>query len=86
MGVSRDSVESHRKFKEKFGFPFPLLADTESKLCDAFGVIVEKNMYGKISKGVQRSTFLIGPDGTIERVWPKVNVEGHADEVLASLP
>ena len=86
MGVSRDSVESHRKFKEKYGFPFMLLADTESKLCDAFGVIVEKNMYGKITKGVQRSTFLIDPKGKIERVWPKVSVEGHAEDVLASLP
>ncbi len=86
VGVSRDSVESHRKFKEKFGFPFMLLADTESKLCDAFGVIVEKNMYGKISKGVQRSTFVIDPKGTIVHVWPKVKVDGHAEEVLASLP
>lgn len=86
VGVSRDSVESHRKFKEKFGFPFALLADTDSELCDAFGVIVEKNMYGKKTKGVQRSTFLIGPDGTIERVWPKVTVDGHAQAVLASLP
>ena len=86
MGVSRDSVESHKKFKAKFDFPFMLLADTDSKLCDAFGVIVEKNMYGKLTKGVQRSTFLIGPTGTIERVWPKVSVEGHAEEVLESIP
>lgn len=86
MGVSRDSVESHQKFKAKFGFPFAMLADTESRLCDAFGVIVEKNMYGKKTKGVQRSTFLIAPSGEIERVWPKVTVDGHAQEVLASLP
>lgn len=85
VGVSRDSVESHQKFKKKFAFPFPLLADTESKLCDAFGVIVEKNMYGKMVKGVQRATFLIDSSGTIVKVWPKVKVEGHADEVLASL-
>ena len=57
VGVSRDSAESHRRFKEKFSIPFELLADTESKLCDAFGVIVEKNMYGKKSKGIARSTF-----------------------------
>ena len=57
-GVSRDSVASHQKFKEKYGIPFPLLSDTDSKLCDAFGVIVEKNMYGKKSLGIQRSTFL----------------------------
>lgn len=84
-GVSRDSVESHRKFKEKFDFPFMLLADTESELCNAFGVIVEKNMYGKKSMGVQRSTFLIDSKGTIVKVWPKVQVDGHAAEVLASL-
>ena len=86
MGVSRDSVESHQKFKNKFRFPFTLLADTDSKLCDAMGVIVEKNMYGKVSKGVARSTFLIDPKGKIVKVWPKVKVEGHAEEVLASLP
>lgn len=86
MGVSRDSVESHEKFKKKYGFPFLLLADTESKLCDAMGVIVEKNMYGKITKGIARSTFLIDPKGTIVKVWPKVKVEGHVAEVLASLP
>ena len=85
VGVSRDSVESHRKFKQKYDFPFMLLADTDSKLCDAMGVIVEKNMYGKKSKGVQRSTFLIDSKGKIVRVWPKVKVEGHAEEVLESL-
>jgi peroxiredoxin Q/BCP len=85
VGVSRDSAESHRRFKEKFSIPFELLADTESKLCDAFGVIVEKNMYGKVSKGIARSTFLIDGSGKIVKVWPKVNVDEHADEVLASL-
>ena len=73
VGVSRDSVESHQRFKQKFSIPFALLADTESKLYKAFGV-----------NG--RSTFLIGRDGTIVRVWPKVNVNEHAEEVLASLP
>lgn len=86
VGVSRDSVESHRKFKEKFDFPFTLLADSDSKLCDAFGVIVEKNMYGRVSKGVARSTFLIDSTGEIVKAWPKVKVEGHAAEVLSSLP
>jgi peroxiredoxin Q/BCP len=85
VGVSRDSAESHRRFKEKFSIPFELLADTESKLCDAFGVIVEKNMYGKKSKGIARSTFLIDGSGKIVKAWPKVNVDEHADEVLASL-
>lgn len=78
-------MASHKKFKEKYGINFGLIADTESSLCDAFGVIVEKNMYGKVSKGVQRSTFLIGPDGTVQKVWPRVSVEGHAEEVLKSI-
>jgi peroxiredoxin Q/BCP len=85
VGVSRDSVESHHKFKTKFSIPFVLLSDTESKLCDAFGVIVEKNMYGKKSMGVQRATFLIDEKGKIVKVWPKVKVDGHVEEVLASL-
>lgn len=86
VGVSRDSAASHQKFKTKYSIPFTLLADTDSKVCDAFGVIVEKNMYGKKSMGVQRSTFLIDKGGKIVRVWPKVKVDGHADEVLESLP
>lgn len=86
VGVSRDSAASHQKFKEKYSIPFTLLADTDSKLCDAFGVIVEKNMYGKKSMGVQRSTFLIDASGNIVRAWSKVKVDGHADEVLESLP
>lgn len=73
VGVSRDSVESHQRFKKKFAIPFPLLADTESKLYKAFGVNA-------------RSTFLIGEDGRIVKVWPKVKVDEHAEEVLASLP
>jgi peroxiredoxin Q/BCP len=82
VGVSRDKPDAQARFKEKYGLPFRLLADVDSKICDAFGVIVEKNMYGKKSLGVQRSTFLIGPKGKIERVWPKVKVEGHAEDVL----
>ena len=85
IGVSRDSVAAQAKFKAKYELPFPLLADVDSKICDAFGVIVEKNMYGKKSMGVQRSTFLIGADGKIAKVWPKVSVAGHAAEVLKSL-
>jgi peroxiredoxin Q/BCP len=85
VGVSRDSVASHQKFKVKHGIPFPLLADVESKLCNAFGVIVEKNMYGKKSLGVQRSTFLIDASGHIVHAWPKVTVDGHAEDVLSKL-
>lgn len=78
-------MESHKKFKVKYDLNFMLIADTESKLCEKFGVIVEKNMYGKVSKGVQRSTFLFGPDGKVQKVWPNVSVEGHAEEVLTSI-
>jgi peroxiredoxin Q/BCP len=84
VGVSRDTVAAQAKFKVKYDVPFALLADVESAICDAFGVIVEKNMYGKKSLGIQRSTFLIR-DGVITKVWPKVKVEGHAAEVLSSL-
>jgi peroxiredoxin Q/BCP len=84
VGVSRDTVAAQAKFKAKYDVPFALLADIESALCDAFGVIVEKNMYGKKSLGIQRSTFLI-KDGAVTKVWPKVKVEGHAAEVLSSL-
>ena len=75
--MSCDSVESHQKFRKKYSIPFPLLADTDAKLCDAFGVPHEKYP--------QRSTFLIDSDGTIRKVWPKVKVEGHALDVLAAL-
>ncbi|HTW85263.1 MAG TPA: thioredoxin-dependent thiol peroxidase [Candidatus Sulfotelmatobacter sp.] len=85
VGVSRDTVEAQKKFATKYEVNFPLLADTTSAICDAFGVIVEKNMYGKKSIGIQRSTFLIGPDGTIVKVWPRVSVEGHAKAVLEAV-
>jgi peroxiredoxin Q/BCP len=85
VGVSRDSVASHVKFKTKYEIPFTLLADVDSELCDAFGVIVEKNMYGKKSMGVQRSTFLFDENGKLVHVWPKVSVNGHAEDVLSKL-
>ncbi|HEV3157067.1 MAG TPA: peroxiredoxin [Candidatus Baltobacteraceae bacterium] len=85
VGVSRDTVVSHQRFKEKFALPFTLLADVSSELCDAFGVIVEKNMYGKKSMGIARATFLIDPKGKIAHAWPKVKVEGHAREVFTAL-
>jgi peroxiredoxin Q/BCP len=85
VGVSRDSVASHQKFKAKYDLPFTLLADTDQALCDAFDVIGEKNMYGKKVKGVIRSTFLIDAKGAILKVWPKVKVDGHVAEVLASI-
>lgn len=84
IGVSRDSVESHRRFKEKYMLPFRLLADVDSQLCDAFGVIVDENVYGK--NAIQRSTFLFDRTGTLVYVWPKVTVLDHATEVLKALP
>jgi len=86
VGVSRDSVESHQRFKARYEIPFPLIADVDSSLCDAFGVIVEKNNFGKVSRGVQRSTFLFDANGKVIRDWPKVSVQGHAQEVYASIP
>jgi len=84
-GVSRDSVKSHEGFREKMAFPFPLLSDTDEKLCSLFDVIKMKNMYGKKVRGIERSTFLVGPDGKLVREWRKVKVDGHAAEVLAAV-
>ena len=81
-GVSRDSIKSHEGFKAKMRFPFPLLSDADEKLCALFDVIKMKNMYGKQVRGIERSTFLIGPDGKLVREWRKVKVDGHAAEVL----
>jgi len=85
LGVSPDSVESHQKFKTKFGLPFQLLADPGSKVCQLYGVWKEKSMYGRTYMGVERTTFLIDEKGKIARIFPKVKVEGHADELLAQL-
>lgn len=84
-GVSRDSLKSHENFKAKMSFPFPLISDPDEKLCEQFGVIKMKNMYGKKVRGIVRSTFLIGKDGSLRREWRKVKVEGHAAEVLTAL-
>ena len=73
------------KFKAKYDLPYSLLADTDKKVCAAFGVIKEKNMYGKKVMGIERTTFLIGPDGKLAHIFPKVKAEGHAEEVLAAL-
>ena len=86
MGCSRDSVASLAAFKDKYGIPFRLLADVDSNICNAFGVIVEKEMYGKKSLGIQRSTFLIAPDQRVAAVWPAVKVDGHAAAVLEAVP
>lgn len=85
LGVSRDSLKSHEKFKEKQSFPFELLADEEEKLCRMFDVIKEKNMYGKKVRGIERSTFLIDEQGILRQEWRKVRVDGHVAEVLAAV-
>lgn len=85
LGISKDSVESHRKFKEKQGLNFPLLSDPDGSVCEAYGVWKEKSLYGRKFMGIERTTFVIGPDGTIQQVYPKVKVKGHAAEVLEFL-
>ncbi len=82
FGVSRDSLASHEKFKAKFDFPFELLSDADEELCQGFGVIKMKNMYGKQVRGIERSTFVIDRGGRIVREWRGVKVPGHAQEVL----
>lgn len=84
VGVSTDSVASHQKFKAKHGLNFPLLADQERTLAEAFGVWVEKSMYGKKYMGLERASFLIDQAGVVRQVWRKVKVPGHADAVLAA--
>ncbi len=85
IGVSKDTVAKHDKFKAKYELDVVLAADEDGSVCEAYGVWVEKNMYGKKSMGIERSTFLIGADGTIARAWRKVKVPGHAEEVLEAV-
>lgn len=85
FGVSADPVKSHETFIAKYGLPFPLLSDVDTKLANAYGVWVEKNLYGKKYMGMERSTFVIGTDGKIRAVFEKVKPDEHADLVLAAL-
>lgn len=85
FGVSRDSIGSHERFKEKQEFNFDLLSDADEELCSLFDVIKMKNMYGKQVRGIERSTFLIDADGKLRREWRGVKVDGHVDEVLEAL-
>jgi thioredoxin-dependent peroxiredoxin len=85
LGVSPDSEKSHEKFKSKFDLSFPLLVDEDKKLVNAYGVWQEKSMYGRKFMGVVRTTFIIDENGKIARIFPKVKVAGHVDEVLAAL-
>ena len=85
FGVSRDSLKSHEKFKEKQQFPFELISDPDESLCQQFDVIKEKKLYGRTFMGVERSTFLIDKDGKLRAEWRKVKVKGHAEEVLEAV-
>jgi thioredoxin-dependent peroxiredoxin len=84
LGVSADPVKAQAKFKTKYELGFALASDETHAMLEAYGVWVEKSMYGKTYMGIERSTFLIGKDGRIARVWPKVKVDGHAEDVLAT--
>ena len=85
FGVSRDNMKSHDEFKLKLELPFELIADTEEKMCHMFGVVKNKIMYGKKVKGIERSTFLIGPDGVLKEEWRGLKVPGHVEEVLKAV-
>jgi thioredoxin-dependent peroxiredoxin len=85
LGISADTPQAQKKFKEKYDLPYTLLADTDKKVGNAFGVIKEKNMYGRKVIGIERTTFVIDGAGKIARIFPKVKPDGHAEEVLAVL-
>src|SRR5579871_6328759 len=85
VGISPDTVKAQAKFKTKFDLPFILLADADRHVAETYGVVKEKNMYGKKVMGVARTTFVIGPDGKIAKIYDKVKPEGHAGEVLSAL-
>ena len=83
LGISPDTAKAQKKFQEKYELPYTLLADADKEVAKLFDVLKEKNMYGKKVMGIERTTFLIGPDGTIAQVWRKVKPEGHAEQILA---
>ena len=85
LGISADAPERQKKFEQKYDLPYTLLSDADKTIANAFGVMKEKNMYGNKVMGIERTTFIIGPDGNISRVFHKVKAEGHAEEVLAAL-
>ncbi len=85
LGISRDTATAQKKFKEKYGLPFPLLSDPDARVQQAWGVWKEKNMYGKKVMGTERTTVVVGADGKVEHIFPKVKVDGHVAEVLAAL-
>ncbi|TWU66979.1 MULTISPECIES: thioredoxin-dependent thiol peroxidase [Crateriforma] len=85
LGVSGDTAESHQDFRDKYNLPFPLLVDKDHKMSEKYGAYREKNMYGKKSMGIQRSTFLIDADGKVAKVWKRVRVDGHDDQVIEAV-
>jgi peroxiredoxin Q/BCP len=85
IGVSKDSVEDHQKFKKKHQLLFPLIADRDGSICEAYGVMKEKNMMGKKYMGIERSTFLIDEEGIVKQIWRGVQVPGHVDDVMEAL-
>jgi peroxiredoxin Q/BCP len=85
LGISKDSPKALKKFKDKYSLPYMLLADEDKKLCEAFGVLKEKNMYGRTTIGIERTSFLIDAQGKIAKIFSKVKPEGHAEEVLAAM-
>jgi thioredoxin-dependent peroxiredoxin len=85
LGVSPDDAASHGRFRDKYGLNFPLLADAGHRVAERYGAWREKNLYGRVSMGIQRSTFLIDRDGTVRKVWKRVAVDGHDQAVLAAL-
>jgi len=85
IGISKDSVAKHDKFKSKYDLAFTLGSDEEGNVCENYGVWVEKNMYGRKYMGIERATFLVGEDGKIKQIWRKVKAKGHAEEVLGAV-
>ena len=85
LGISKDSPNALKKFKDKYSLPYTLLADEDKQLCEAFDVLKEKSMYGRKTMGIERTSFLIDAQGRIAKIFPKVKPEGHAEEVLAAL-
>lgn len=85
LGVSKDAVQKHCKFIDKYSLKINLLSDEEGEICEKYGVIVEKNMYGRKYMGIERSTFLINPEGIVSKIWRKVKVKGHVQDVLTNL-
>lgn len=86
IGVSKDTVKKHDTFRTKHDLTVDLVSDESGDLCEAYGVWVEKKLYGKTYMGIQRATFLIAPDGKVAKIWPKVRVKGHAEAVLDEIP